>query len=159
MPSILSNKELIKQFGRFEYKEDPTRKGWIIIEPEWKLENLTSIGLPFGPAGLSRTFSVNKKVQTELLAIFTELEQKNLLPLVRVINGVWAARHIMHNLKRGLSRHSWGIAIDINAGFCPVGKRGHQPLSIVKVFESHGWAWGGRWHDPDEMHFEKGGGD
>lgn len=28
------------------------------------------------------------------------------------------------------------------------------PLEIVKIFEKHGFIWGGRWYHYDTMHFE-----
>lgn len=28
---------------------------------------------------------------------------------------------------------------------------------IVKIFEKHGWSWGGNWKNPDYQHFYKGG--
>ena len=46
-----------------------------------------------------------------------------------------------------ISRHAWGIAIDINT------KSGY-PTRIVEIFNSWGFAWGGTWTSPDEMHFE-----
>jgi peptidoglycan LD-endopeptidase CwlK len=30
----------------------------------------------------------------------------------------------------------------------------HIPKEIVKVFEKHGFIWGGRWYHYDTMHFE-----
>jgi hypothetical protein len=62
------------------------------------------------------------------------------------------------------SAHSWGIAIDLNVahsdywrwqkkGAAPAW-RNQIPLEIVRVFERHGFIWGGRWHHFDTMHFE-----
>ncbi len=28
------------------------------------------------------------------------------------------------------------------------------PMEIVRIFEKHGFIWGGRWHHYDTMHFE-----
>ena len=46
-----------------------------------------------------------------------------------------------------LSRHANGTAIDLNPGL---------PMSpgIVDCFEQSGFEWGGRWSNPDPMHFE-----
>ena len=65
-----------------------------------------------------------------------------------------------------LSMHSFGIAIDLaptktqywkdeaSSETAHIGYRNTMPLSIVRIFEKHGWIWGGRWYHYDTMHFE-----
>jgi D-alanyl-D-alanine carboxypeptidase len=65
-----------------------------------------------------------------------------------------------------LSAHGHGIAIDIavkHADYWRNGKPGKDgaypykneiPMEIVRIFERHGFIWGGRWHHYDTMHFE-----
>ena len=74
------------------------------------------------------------------------------------------------------SNHSWGRAIDVNPLTNPMVLHGkplppqgaqyldrHQAVPgailsggfIVKIFEGHGWTWGGDWDNPDYQHFEK----
>lgn len=67
-----------------------------------------------------------------------------------------------------LSAHSYGIAIDINTKYsnywcwsypnCSETDRiqyeNRIPMEIVRVFEKHGFIWGGRWYHYDTMHFE-----
>ncbi len=61
-----------------------------------------------------------------------------------------------------LSVHSFGAAIDINVKYSAYwrwnrGKYHYQnkiPLAIVKIFEKHGFIWGGKWYHYDTMHFE-----
>lgn len=68
------------------------------------------------------------------------------------------------------STHSYGIAIDIHLAFTDYWQWNHSaeaalrkeripfknriPLAIVRVFEKHGFIWGGRWYHYDTMHFE-----
>ena len=66
------------------------------------------------------------------------------------------------------SAHSYGIAIDINVANSTywlwqykgrsetdsIGYSNKIPLEIVRVFEKHGFIWGGRWYHYDTMHFE-----
>ncbi len=87
--------------------------------------------------------------------------------------GGYAARCIARTTR--LSAHSFGIAVDINAGYGGYWQYGlppsidekqarekklsfvyknRIPLEIVKVFEKHGFIWGGNWHHFDGMHFE-----
>ena len=64
------------------------------------------------------------------------------------------------------SAHGYGIAVDISlrhahywrwskpdAAGRPVW-RNEIPIEIVRIFEKHGFIWGGRWHHYDTMHFE-----
>jgi hypothetical protein len=63
-----------------------------------------------------------------------------------------------------LSPHAYGIAIDLNLAFSDywywrphdgtVPYRNRMPEEIVKIFEQHGFIWGGKWHHFDTMHFE-----
>lgn len=65
-----------------------------------------------------------------------------------------------------LSMHSFGIAIDLAPATTQywkdeapnetdkIGYKNTMPLSIVRIFEKHGFIWGGRWYHYDTMHFE-----
>lgn len=65
-----------------------------------------------------------------------------------------------------VSAHGYGIAIDIalkhahywrNAAAGhngPVTYRNEIPMDVLRVFERHGFIWGGRWYHYDTMHFE-----
>jgi hypothetical protein len=70
-----------------------------------------------------------------------------------------------------LSMHSFGIAIDINTKYSSywqwAGKgvkvqegspniqyKNQIPAAIVRIFEKHGFIWGGKWYHYDTMHFE-----
>jgi len=59
-----------------------------------------------------------------------------------------------------LSVHSFGAAIDINTKYSNYwrwsrgGYHNRIPLKIVKIFERHGFIWGGKWYHYDTMHFE-----
>ncbi len=65
-----------------------------------------------------------------------------------------------------LSAHGYGFAVDINTARSdywlwrhsgagsPVTYRNRIPIEIVRIFEKHGFIWGGRWYHFDTMHFE-----
>jgi hypothetical protein len=65
-----------------------------------------------------------------------------------------------------VSAHGHGIAIDIavkHADYWRWGKprkdgsypyKNEIPAEIVRIFEKHGFIWGGKWHHYDTMHFE-----
>lgn len=63
------------------------------------------------------------------------------------------------------SNHSFGAAIDIAIKFSDYWRwdmnaedryphKNRIPLAIVRVFEKHGFIWGGAWYHYDTMHFE-----
>jgi D-alanyl-D-alanine carboxypeptidase-like protein len=65
-----------------------------------------------------------------------------------------------------VSAHGQGIAIDValkhsdywrNAAPGKDGAYAYKnaiPMDIVRIFEKHGFIWGGKWHHYDTMHFE-----
>ena len=65
-----------------------------------------------------------------------------------------------------LSMHAYGAAIDINIHHTtywrwekpgPDGRiawKNQVPIEIVRIFERHGFIWGGKWYHYDTMHFE-----
>jgi len=76
------------------------------------------------------------------------------------IGGTFKWRHIAGTNR--LSVHSFGAAIDINVKYSAYwrwSKGGYRyrnkiPYEIVKIFEKHGFIWGGKWYHYDTMHFE-----
>jgi D-alanyl-D-alanine carboxypeptidase len=104
-------------------------------------------------------------VAARLAAISAELER---LPADRIkflvpAAGGFNCRSIAGSTQK--SPHGWGIAVDIaiaNAHYWQWSKpengrrvwRNAIPMEIVRVFESHGFIWGGRWDHFDTMHFE-----
>jgi len=55
------------------------------------------------------------------------------------------------------SRHSWGIAIDLDPdhnGLWTKRKAARMPEGVIDIFEKHGWKSGGRAWGRDFMHFQ-----
>jgi hypothetical protein len=61
------------------------------------------------------------------------------------------------------SAHGLGIAIDVSTSHAdywrwrPGGASAYRnqiPMEIVRIFEAHGFIWGGKWYHYDTMHFE-----
>lgn len=103
---------------------------------------------------------VHKKLQS--ISDELELLPKELKSFVNNPAGVTNWRKISNTNR--LSTHSFGIAIDINIKKSDYwewqkqdGKLKYKnkiPLEIVRIFEKHGFIWGGRWYHYDTMHFE-----
>ena len=138
---------LVKEmFGDFQIKE---RDGvWITTEPSWREENIQQKRMPI--LGLTRCHRLMwEPLEGALNQIVSEGLQDSLsLEEFRTSGGCYAPRRINRFDAGGsISRHAWGIAIDINT------KSGYPPR-VVEIFNDWGFAWGGTWTSPDEMHFE-----
>lgn len=53
-----------------------------------------------------------------------------------------------------LSKHSWAIAIDVNAAWNRLGMKPTLTPKFVKCFTDAGFSWGGHFKRLDGMHFE-----
>ena len=138
---------LVKEmFGDFQIKE---RDGvWITTEPEWREENIQNKRMPI--LGITRCHRLMwEPLEGALNQILEEgLEKYLSIEEWRSSGGCYAPRTINRFDAGGsISRHAWGIAIDINT------KSGYPPR-VVEIFNDWGFAWGGTWTSPDEMHFE-----
>lgn len=73
-------------------------------------------------------------------------------------SGTYNCRKIAGSSARSV--HAWGAAIDINSAasdywrWSKGGWHNRIPVEIARVFEKHGFIWGGRWWHYDTMHFE-----
>ena len=135
-----------KYFGDFQIKEkDGT---WIIVEPEWRNANIERKNMPI----IGRA-TCNKIMWEPLLGALNQVIEEGLQNTLskdefQKSGGCYAPRRINRfNAGGAISRHAWGIAIDINV------KSGYHPR-VVEIFNQWGFAWGGTWTSPDEMHFE-----
>ncbi len=133
-------------FGDFQIKEkDGT---WIIIEPAWRNENIERKEMPI----IGRA-TCNKIMWKPLLGALNQVIDEGLENTLykeefQKSGGCYAPRRINRfNAGGSISRHAWGIAIDINV------KSEYHPR-VVEIFNEWGFAWGGTWTSPDEMHFE-----
>ena len=133
-------------FGDFQIKEkDGT---WIIVEPAWRNENIERKEMPI----IGRA-TCNKIMWKPLLGALNQVIDEGLEGTLykeefQKSGGCYAPRRINRFDAGGsISRHAWGIAIDINV------KSGYHPR-VVEIFNEWGFAWGGTWTSPDEMHFE-----
>jgi hypothetical protein len=146
------------RFGRFAWRDDPDRHGAIEILGEWPRRNIVSVVPPFGLCdGLGRGLPVvhcHRLAASALERALDDLAVRGLAHLMNTFDGCFVPRHMGWNPKRALSRHSWGIAVDVNARMFPYGSRARQDSRLLRAFERQGFTWGGRWRTPDPMHFE-----
>ncbi len=130
---------------------------------------------------------VYKDLSKEIKEIFERLLKikfpvRSVIPIVKFgwddeksmsANNTSAFNYRLIKGTKKLSKHSYGIAIDINPLFNPYVKRNstepegaeyipERPGTItrnspvVKIFSEYGWDWGGNWtRGKDYQHFEK----
>ncbi len=147
--------------GQFRYRD--TSGGRIEIDPKWVEANIVTITLP----GLNKKVQVHKDAADNFIQAFTYIKngtavvngkQFPLLSLIKTMDGTWVPRHVNWNASRGLSNHSWGTAIDINANghfrYVDPQQEPNNPNLILweKAFKPAGFSWGNSYSDA--MHYE-----
>ena len=90
----------------------------------------------------------------QLVGAMHELQREGLGHLIHTYDGCYTPRFLNRIPEAGLSHHSWGVAIDINAAENPFGSTPVMDPRVVRVMEQWGFTWGGAWKVPDGMHFE-----
>lgn len=158
---VQTQADLERVFGKFTWTEGSG--GDINIDPAWVAANIVSVDIPqLHKFTKGRPIECHRIIASHLQAAFADIEAKGLLPLVLAYDGLWVPRHKGHDPSRGLSLHSWGVAIDINADLnpyqhtpTPLGAKG-STVALIPSFEANGFAWGGYFSAPyqDAMHFE-----
>jgi len=143
---VLPTAMVKEMFGDFQIKE---RDGtWITTEPSWREKNIQVKRMPI--LGNTRC---HRLMWGPLEGALNQIVDEGLANTLSVEDfkksgGCYAPRRISRFDAGGsISRHAWGIAIDINT------KSSYHPR-VVEIFNSWGFAWGGTWTSPDEMHFE-----
>ena len=145
-------------FGKFAWEDDPERKGAVRVLGEWARRNIVSIAPSFEVRdGRGRPISLircHRLIAQALSRVLADLKRRNLCHLMNTFDGCFVPRHMGWDPDRGLSRHAWGIAVDVNARMFPYGSDATQNRRLVEAFKRQGFAWGGEWQTPDPMHFE-----
>lgn len=133
--------------------------------PAWIRDHIVDIqvedlpGFPPYPGKTVTRIRVHRRIEGVVRATFDELERRGLSGKLRTFDGALHGRHMGHDVRRPLSTHAFGIALDFDAQWNGYG----VPLSrmeinreVVRCFEECGWHWGGRWTDPyeDGMHVQ-----
>jgi hypothetical protein len=152
--------EIASVFGKLNYQEGIG--GRITVSNTWAQENLGVAKTPSLAAVDQPTLQVHKKAVSAFERVFAAIAAAGLTGRILTYDGLWVPRHKGWNPARGLSSHSWAIAIDVNArwnayGVPPATIGTHGSVrELVSYFAAEGFAWGGYFSTPyeDGMHFE-----
>jgi hypothetical protein len=133
------------EFGEFALRLGSS--GSFETAEEWVADNLATIDVPLlGPV------ACHVGILDSLRGAMEEVQQSNLGFLVETFDGCYNPRFIGGT--RSLSRHAWGVAVDLNYAANPTGQVTVQDPRLVSIMERWGFTWGGNWLVPDAAHFE-----
>jgi hypothetical protein len=140
---------LIKaRFGEFAYRPPATDR-FFDEDPAWSSENVVTANVP-----ILGNIRCHRAVIPALEGALRELEERNLSFLVDKsgYQGCWVPSVIPGD--GGMSRHSWGVAIDLNFTKNPTGAASAVDPRLVEVMDRWGFISGANWLVPDPGHFE-----
>ncbi|MEO7992922.1 MAG: M15 family metallopeptidase [bacterium] len=160
----LHEAEVISEFGDPKVQFTPNGPK---VDPKWYATSIMMVEIPqlagvqIGSSnGINRGRALfHKRITTNARSAFADVERAGFRDLILTWDGSYNPRHTRGT--ETMSRHSWGIAFDINAiwnGFGRTPAAEGTPGSvheIVSIFEGYGFAWGGNFTKrKDGMHFE-----
>lgn len=148
LPPAFSGHAQLILFTRYG---DPRVAGWASKWiTTWQVQQLH----PWFPA---EEIKIHKHFWPMLQDAFLELERSGLQGEIRTFNCCYQLSHLCHSPV--LSVHSWGAAIDLNAGDNPKGTVGTWSDEFIKVMEKNGIYCGQKWTGTKEpAHFAMVGG-
>ncbi|MCU1374840.1 MAG: Esterase, partial [Actinomycetia bacterium] len=111
-------------------------------------------GITTGRVPLLGNVTCNRAIFPALRGALTDVARAGLGRGLGRYGGCYNARLIRDERAGRLSRHSLGIAIDVNTANNTFGGRVSMDPRIVAIFRRWGFAWGGTWARADGMHFE-----
>lgn len=154
----LSSAQLTATFGDFAWHDHASLNGRVVIDGDWVARNIALVDPPF-PLRTRRGARVRKirchfAIADQLLGVLVALRDDGLAHLVNTFDGCFVPRHMSWNPERALSRHTWGIAVDVNARTFGYGSSRKQDMRLVAAFRRFGFEAGQDWRTSDPMHFE-----
>lgn len=145
--------------GEFAYRVTP--QGSVLIDPAWVAANISGGGVRTMFDAINVVTACHVKVRGAIQAALREIAEAGLAGAIDVDNanrfgGCYTPRfnRIGGSAAGSLSRHTWGMAFDVNTVTNAQGIEPQLDCRVVRIFRRHGFAWGGNFTRPDGMHFE-----
>lgn len=145
--------------GEFAYRVLPG--GRVEIDPAWVGANISGGGDRTRFESIDVIAACHVKVRGAIEAALRDVAAAGLAGGIDLANtnrygGCFQPRfnRIGGSAAGSLSRHTWGMAFDMNTVTNAQGAVPQLDCRIVSIFRRHGFAWGGNFTRPDGMHFE-----
>jgi hypothetical protein len=147
--AVLTGGSAADAVGSFRYTAHPS--GRITPDQAWVDANIRTEEVP-----LLGSVTCHKVMLVQLRAALAEVVRAGLADEIHPDEyaGCYFPRFIGYDPAKGLSLHSWGIAVDLNVPGNLRGTVGEMDRDVVAIFKKWGFAWGGDWNYTDPMHFE-----
>jgi D-alanyl-D-alanine carboxypeptidase len=147
--AVLSGGTVASAVGTFNYT--PHADGRVTPDAGWVQRYIRTEQVP-----IIGSVTCNKVMLVQLRAALEEVVQRGLADRIHPseYGGCYYPRYIAYDPGKGLSLHTWGIAIDLNVPENQRGTVGQMDRQVVAIFKKWGFAWGGDWRYTDPMHFE-----
>jgi hypothetical protein len=145
----LAGGSVAQAVGSFSYRYFDD--GSVQPEARWVAANIRTENVPI----LGRV-TCHRVMLSQLRAALEDVVRQGLAGSIDPgdYGGCYVPRFIGRDPARGLSLHTWGIAIDLNVAGNQRGTLGEIDRRVVGIFKKWGFAWGGDWQWTDPMHFE-----
>ena len=95
---------------------------------------------------------VNRDMRGPLAQAIVNLIVRNKIDELKTWDGCFNIRQMKGSSQASL--HSWGLAVDVNAAWNPLGEKPTLGELFVSCWTDAGFDWGGNWDRPDGMHFQ-----
>ncbi len=145
--AFLTGGSVAQAVGSFSYRANPD--GTVTPDPAWVAAKITTEEMPI----IGRVTG-NRVMLPQLRAALNEVVTLKLSSSIYHYDGCYVPRFIARDPAKGLSFHTFGTAIDLNAADNYRGIAGKMDRRVVTIFKKWGFAWGGDWNYTDPMHFE-----
>ena len=146
--AVLAQIRVKEIFGEFAFR--PGSGGTVQIDPDWVEANIVTVDFPL--LGATRCHRVFSEIVEEVMQGLVDDGLEDVIDS-SAFQGCWNPRFISGSDR--LSRHAWGIAVDINF-FNPLDGGPGSPVNseLLDRFEAAGVTSGHDWTFPDPGHFE-----
>ncbi len=145
--AFLTGGNVAREVGSFSYRANPD--GTVTPDPKWVAAKIRTEEMPI----IGRVTG-NVVMLPQLRAALREVVTRGLSSKIYTYDGCYVPRFIAKDPSKGLSFHTYGTAIDLNARDNYRGIPGKMDRQVVAIFKKWGFAWGGDWNYTDPMHFE-----
>jgi hypothetical protein len=146
---VLSQAELKDRFGEFAFRLVLNQRE-VDVARAFVAEHITIERMP-----VLGNVRCHRLIMDDLRAALEEVVDAGLEDWIspRRYGGCYHPRRIGFG-RENLSRHAWGIAIDLNVDFALPGAGPVPPDAFIAIMGRHGFRWGGDFSAPDNHHFE-----